>query len=98
MNPAAASRETGRYRDKKSWRVYFGDCKLYDYLATWAGMVELADAADSKSAALRGMGVRPPLPALYKVLIINELCNFNLTVLVAVKLVLCSSVDVGINP
>ena len=28
-----------------------------------AGMAELADAADSKSADLRVMGVRPPLPA-----------------------------------
>ena len=28
-----------------------------------AGMAELADAADSKSAGLRPVGVRPPLPA-----------------------------------
>ena len=28
-----------------------------------AGMVELADAADSKSADRKVMGVRPPLPA-----------------------------------
>ena|SRR5882757_3814113 len=28
-----------------------------------AGMAELADAADSKSAGLRPLGVRPPLPA-----------------------------------
>ena len=30
---------------------------------TRAGMVELADAADSKSADRKVMGVRPPLPA-----------------------------------
>ena len=29
-------------------------------------MVELADAADSKSADRKVMGVRPPLPAPYK--------------------------------
>ena len=32
-------------------------------LPNQAGMAELADAADSKSADLRVMGVRPPLPA-----------------------------------
>ena len=34
-----------------------------ELIATQAGMAELADAADSKSADLRVMGVRPPLPA-----------------------------------
>ena len=32
--------------------------------ARWAGVAELVDAADSKSAALAGVGVRFPLPAL----------------------------------
>jgi hypothetical protein len=35
----------------------------YATLLPKAGMAELADAADSKSADLRVMGVRPPLPA-----------------------------------
>jgi hypothetical protein len=35
-------------------------------------MAELADAADSKSADLRVMGVRPPLPAPSFVLLENE--------------------------
>jgi hypothetical protein len=37
---------------------YFGGISPSD-----AGMVELADAADSKSADRKVMGVRPPLPA-----------------------------------
>ena len=36
-------------------------------------MAELADAADSKSADRKVMGVRPPLPALFKLFIINDL-------------------------
>ena len=32
-------------------------------VATQAGMAELADAADSKSADRKVVGVRPPLPA-----------------------------------
>ena len=34
-----------------------------ELIATQAGMAELADAADSKSAGLRPLGVRLPLPA-----------------------------------
>jgi hypothetical protein len=42
---------------------------LEERMATWlngsspAGMAELADAADSKSADRKVVGVRPPLPA-----------------------------------
>jgi hypothetical protein len=36
---------------------------LNNDLGVSAGMAELADAADSKSADLRIVGVRPPLPA-----------------------------------
>jgi hypothetical protein len=35
----------------------------YNKKASCAGMAELADAADSKSADLRVLGVRLPLPA-----------------------------------
>jgi hypothetical protein len=38
-------------------------------------MAELADAADSKSADLRVMGVRPPLPAPSKHLRISRLID-----------------------
>src|ERR1017187_7824704 len=38
-----------------------------------AGMAELADAADSKSADRKVVGVRPPLPALFNYFIINNL-------------------------
>src|SRR5882672_8854014 len=41
-----------------------------------AGMAELADAADSKSAGLRPLGVRPPLPAPKQ-----NPCNHSLTAL-----------------
>src|ERR1017187_3266262 len=36
-------------------------------------MAELADAADSKSADRKVVGVRPPLPALFNYFIINSL-------------------------
>ena len=35
----------------------------FSYLTTLAGMAELADAADSKSAGLRPFGVQLPVPA-----------------------------------
>jgi hypothetical protein len=38
------------------------DMLPYEYIPL-AGMAELADAADSKSAGLRPLGVRLPLPA-----------------------------------
>ncbi len=53
--PTAAAQPSG-VKDK-------GCAILLEQQSNPAGMVELADAADSKSAALRGMGVRPPLPA-----------------------------------
>src|ERR1019366_4866587 len=37
-------------------------CDMH-HLPSQAGMAELADAADSKSAGLRSLGVRLPLPA-----------------------------------
>jgi hypothetical protein len=40
----------------------FGHC-FVDGLKEIAGMAELADAADSKSAEGNLVGVRPPLPA-----------------------------------
>ena len=41
-------------------------------------MAELADAADSKSADRKVMGVRPPLPVLFKLFIINDSRFFRL--------------------
>src|SRR5215831_3515070 len=41
-------------------------------LRSLAGVAELADAADSKSAGLRAMGVRFPPPAPLCVLILNR--------------------------
>ena len=41
-------------------------------------MAELADAADSKSADRKVMGVRPPLPApTYNYFIMNNLYRYN---------------------
>ncbi|SPF34547.1 hypothetical protein SBA1_1300002 [Candidatus Sulfotelmatobacter kueseliae] len=49
---------------KSSIKLVFSSVDALD--AHYAGMAELADAADSKSAGLRSLGVRFPLPAPIK--------------------------------
>jgi hypothetical protein len=45
------------------WRSRQTLCDTFQSSPTPAGMAELADAADSKSADRKVVGVRPPLPA-----------------------------------
>jgi hypothetical protein len=58
-----SSLEIGDKLDLCGSAAYKGCAILFKQEPTQAGMVELADAADSKSADRKVMGVRPPLPA-----------------------------------
>src|SRR5208283_2172042 len=53
------------------WQVRQGLCDTWEAEPLPAGMAELADAADSKSAEGNLVGVRPPLPALSNLLSIT---------------------------
>ena len=58
--------ERGFFQTHRFWRNPKGCAILFRADSNpRAGMVELADAADSKSADRKVMGVRPPLPAPY---------------------------------
>ena len=49
-------------------------------------MAELADAADSKSAGLRSMGVQLPLPApVFNFLVFSQLCSIALQLFAQVR-------------
>src|ERR1700722_5013855 len=50
----------------------YRDSYYIDTAEPKAGMAELADAADSKSADRKVVGVRPPLPAPFKLFINNR--------------------------
>jgi hypothetical protein len=53
----------GRQHDDVTNRFQSIKLRIQSSLPTRAGMAELADAADSKSADLRVLGVQLPLPA-----------------------------------
>ena len=61
-------------------------CSGASSLVESAGMAELADAADSKSAGLRPLGVRLPLPAPNLALCFEGAANASLVSCRSVKL------------